>query len=68
MLSGRMRSGAGSGYLPQGIWYLRVTADDVEERIETSIIGDSVVSRLAAGNPEWDKLRNIGTAERNRNR
>ena len=49
---------------PQGIWYLHVTIDDVEEIIETSIMSDSVVSRLVAGVADWEELRNIRAAER----
>lgn len=49
---------------PQGIWYLRVAVDDVEEIIETSIIGDGVVDRLAATSAVWDELQSIRAAER----
>jgi (2Fe-2S) ferredoxin len=49
---------------PQGIWYLRVTTNDVEEIIATSVIGDGVVNRLAAGAAEWEELQDIRAAER----
>ncbi len=38
------------------MWYLGVTTGDVEEIIETSIIGDAVVERLAATPTHWERL------------
>lgn len=41
---------------PAGVWYLKVTPDDVEEIIETSIVGDGVVKRLVATPDHWERL------------
>jgi (2Fe-2S) ferredoxin len=44
---------------PAGIWYLGVTPQDVEEIVETSLAGDGVVERLAAGPDSWERLASI---------
>lgn len=49
---------------PQGIWYLKVAVSDVEEIIDTSIVGDGVVERLAARSADWDELQKIRATER----
>ena len=50
---------------PQGIWYLGVTPGDVEEILDTSVVGDGVVNRLAAGPDDWEHIRRLrGTEKR----
>lgn len=49
---------------PRGIWYLGVTADDVPEIIETSIVGDGIVDRLVATDADWDRLKQLRTIEK----
>ncbi len=44
---------------PQGVWYLGVTPDDVEEIFATSIEGDGVVQRLVAGDDSWERLAQL---------
>lgn len=44
---------------PQGVWYLGVTPDDVDEIVDTSVIGDGIVERLVAKPEHWDRLRQI---------
>lgn len=44
---------------PQGVWYLGVTPDDVEEIFATSIAGDGIVQRLVAGNDSWERLATL---------
>lgn len=41
---------------PEGVWYLGVSLEDVEEIIETSIVGNGVVERLAATPDHWERL------------
>lgn len=41
---------------PGGMWYLGVSLEDVEEIIETSIVGNGVVERLAATPDHWERL------------
>ncbi|MBC8311471.1 MAG: (2Fe-2S) ferredoxin domain-containing protein [Candidatus Marinimicrobia bacterium] len=38
---------------PAGIWYKKVTPEDVPEIVETSIIGDDIVARLQLSNDEF---------------
>lgn len=47
---------------PQGAWYLGVTPEDVEEIIETSVVGDGVVERLLATPEKWTEQRRIREA------
>ena len=47
---------------PQGVWYLRYTLTDVDEILETSVVGDGVVKRLVAGEDDWAELRRIRKA------
>lgn len=44
---------------PAGIWYLGVTPQDVAEIVETSLLGDGIVQRLAAGPDSWERLASI---------
>ena len=44
---------------PRGTWYLGVRLEDVEEIMETSIVGEGVVERLAARPDEWERLRQL---------
>lgn len=41
---------------PEGVWYLGVSLEDVEEIIETYIVGNGVVERLAATPDHWERL------------
>ena len=52
---------------PQGLWYLGVTPDDVEEILDTSIMGDGIVNRLLAGPDEWEFIRRLRDTEKRRN-
>ena len=38
---------------PAGIWYKGVTPDDVPEIVETSIVGDEIVTRLQMSDTEF---------------
>ena len=38
---------------PAGIWYKGVSPEDVSEIVETSIIGDNIVSRLQLSNDDF---------------
>lgn len=51
--------GAAVVIYPAGIWYLGVTSDDVAEIVETSIVNDGVVERLAATSSSWQRLKEI---------
>ena len=42
---------------PAGIWYKRVTPEDVPEIVETSIIGDGTVTRLQLSNAEFESRK-----------
>lgn len=42
---------------PAGIWYKRVTLEDVSEIVETSIIGDGTVTRLQLSNAEFESRK-----------
>ena len=42
---------------PAGIWYKRVTPEDVPEIVETSIIGDGTVARLQLSNAEFESRK-----------
>jgi len=42
---------------PAGIWYKRVTPEDVSEIVETSIIGDGTVTRLQLSNAEFESRK-----------
>ena len=44
---------------PAGLWYIGVSPDDVDEIIETSIVGDGVVERLAAREADWLRLQSL---------
>ena len=54
--------GAAVVVYPQGVWYLGVTLDDVDEIIEQSIVSDEVVQRLVATPEKWDQLQQIRQA------
>ena len=56
--------GAAVVVYPLGVWYLGVTAGDVEEIIETSILGDGIVDRLHATPEKWNELERIREAEK----
>ncbi len=47
---------------PQGVWYLGVTLEDVDEIIEQSIVGDGLVERLLATPDKWTEQRRIREA------
>lgn len=47
---------------PQGVWYLGVTLNDVDEIIEQSIVAENVVDRLAATPEKWAELQQIRQA------
>ena len=47
---------------PQGLWYLGVTLEDVDEIIEQSIVGDGLVERLLATPDKWTEQRRIREA------
>ena len=49
---------------PKGTWYLGINPQDSAEIIETSIIGDGIVSRLAATEQNWAELRRIRQSEK----
>ena len=49
---------------PAGIWYLGVTSDDVAEIVDTSIVNDSVVKRLAATSASWQQLKDIRESDK----
>lgn len=51
--------GAAVVIYPAAIWYLGVTSDDVAEIVETSIVNDGVVERLAATSSSWQQLKEI---------
>jgi len=55
--------GAAVVIYPAGSWYLGVTEDDVEEIVETSIVGDGVVERLAASPGHWERLAQLRKVE-----
>lgn len=42
---------------PAGIWYKRVTPEDVPEIVEISVIGDGLVDRLRISNTEFDSRK-----------
>ena len=47
---------------PQGVWYLRFSPKDVNEILDTSVVGNGVVARLVAGEEDWSELRRIRAA------
>ncbi len=42
---------------PAGIWYIRVSPEDVPEIVQTSIVGDGIVSRLQLTNAEFESRK-----------
>lgn len=42
---------------PEGVWYSRVTKDDVSEIIESHIIGGKVVERLLINDPRYRPVK-----------
>jgi (2Fe-2S) ferredoxin len=49
---------------PQDLWYVRVRETDVEEIFQTSVLGDGVVTRLAATAADWEQLRGLRAQEK----
>ena len=51
--------GASVVIYPAGIWYTKVTEEDVNEIFYESILNDNVVSRLASNKDTWAEMMRI---------
>ena len=51
--------GAAVVIYPAGIWYTKVTEEDVNEIFYESILNDNVVSRLASNKETWAEMMRI---------